>query len=222
MTETLGEWERPGTGPSPQGDDLARRDALRRDLERLYFEISRIESDLEDPGAQPEGFPSRVVIIYHLFTGLLVGFVGAAGSLLFHVVGSLFASQHPLEIIRVYLTFPFGAQALFIETGPLLAIGVVLYLVTGAGYGILFHSVLAGLFGRAPGVWRLIVAAALGLMVWLVNYYLLLSWLEPLITGGRSTLQMIPAWLAAATHLVYAWTVVLVENRGRLGLPIRG
>jgi len=222
MTETLGEWERPGAGPSPQGDDLARRDALRRDLERLYSEISRLETHLEDPGAQPEGFPSRVVIFYHLFAGLLVGFAGASGSLLFHLVGSLLVNQHPLEIVRVYLTFLFGVQALHFDTGPILALGVVFYLATGAVYGILFHGVLAGLFGRAPGVWRLIVASALGLMVWLVNYYLLMSWLEPLITGGHSILELIPAWLAAATHLVYAWTVVLVENRGRSGQRIGG
>jgi hypothetical protein len=221
MTETLGEWERPGAGHSPQGDDLARRDALRRDLERLYSEVSRIETALEDPGAQPEGFPSRVVIIYHLLAGLLVGFVGAAGSLLFHVVGSLLISQHPLEIVRVYLTFPFGEQALRLHTGPLLATGVVLYLATGAVYGILFHAVLAGLFGRAPGVWRLLVVSGLGMMVWLVNYYLLMSWIQPLVTGGRSILDLVPVWLAATTHLIYAWTVVLVENRGRFGLPIR-
>lgn len=222
MTETLGEWERPGALPSPQGDELARRDALRRDLERLYSEISRIESNLEDPGAQPEGFPSRVVLIYHLLAGMLVGFVGASGSLLFHVVGSLVVSQHPLELIRVYLTFPFGEQALRVDTGPLLAVGVLLYLATGAIYGILFHGVLTGLFARAPGVWRLVIASALGLLIWLVNYYLVLSWLEPLITGGHSVLGRIPVWLAAATHLVYAWTVVLIENCGRFGAPVRG
>jgi hypothetical protein len=48
-----------------------------------------------------------------------------------------------------------------------------------------------------------------------------MSWIQPLVTGGRSILDLVPVWLAATTHLIYAWTVVLVENRGRFGLPIR-
>jgi len=46
--------------------------------------------------------------------------------------------------------------------------------------------------------------------------------MQPLITGGRSIPDLVPAWLAAATHLVYAWTAVVVNNWGRFGMPIRG
>ena len=97
MTETLGDWEKPGAGPSRQARDLARRDSLHRELSRLYAEVARIEAELEgrDPlaawvGRRPASF---------VLAGLLVGFVGAATSLLFHIVGSLAAQGFPLQVV---------------------------------------------------------------------------------------------------------------------------
>jgi hypothetical protein len=40
-----------------------------------------------------------------------------------------------------------------------------------------------------------------------VNFYLLLSWLQPLLFGGRWIAQLIPWWVAMITHLVFGWTV---------------
>jgi hypothetical protein len=221
MTETLGEWEQPGPGVSLQSEDLTFRDSTRRELERLYAEVRRIEAALEDHGATPEGLPGRMILTYHALAGLLVGFVSAASSLLFNVVGSLLVREHPLQIIRVYLTFPFGTRAMDFETGPVVAAGILLYLLTGACLGILFHAMLAGFLGRAPTVWRFLGASALGLLVWVVNFYLILAWLQPIVTGTESILLSVPAWLGASTHLVYAWTAVLVENRARFGMPVR-
>lgn len=74
----------------------------------------------------------------------------------------------------------------------ILAIGCCLYLATGMLYGVLFQIVLTRftvgmlLFGR---FW---LASLLVLTVWLVNYYGILSWLQPLLFGGNWILDRIP------------------------------
>jgi hypothetical protein len=216
MTETYGDWERPGTNPGSRLDPVARRDALRRNLDRLYGEVSRIETELGLRKERAEIWGEKGSAPF-VVTGLTLGFVGAAASLLFHVIGSLALGRFPLHLIRVYLTFPLGDSALTLQTGIPLAAGTCLYLVVGAIYGILFHLVLIRWFADAPGLWRLLVVSALAIVIWLVNYYLILSWLQPLITGEASILSEVPFWLAAFTHLTFAWTILFVEGRDRSG-----
>lgn len=67
-------------------------------------------------------------------------------SLLFNVIGAPIAGKTPLELIRVYLTFPLGEKALELSNsgqggyavgdGMILAIGCCLYLATGMLLGI--------------------------------------------------------------------------------------
>jgi hypothetical protein len=58
--------------------------------------------------------------------------------------GSLFGpgvsngDLHALRLIQVYLTFPLGAAALQLNAGMTLALGCVLYRITGIIYGMLF------------------------------------------------------------------------------------
>jgi hypothetical protein len=217
MTETYGDWERPPGGP-PLEEDLARRDTMRRELERVYAEAARLETALRD-APEWDVDPGRVVFTYHVLSGLMIGFAGAAAGLLYSMLGSLLLSLHPLLMIRVYLTLPYGERALNLTTGPMLALGVIIYLVIGALYGIPFHVVLGGVLRNAPGVWRALIGAAMGLIVWLVNYYVILLWLQPTLSGGQPIAWLVPTWLAASTHLVFAWTMVLIEGRGRFNLP---
>jgi hypothetical protein len=190
------------------------RVARQRELERLYAEVRRLESELE-PGAGPEFPPRGYYTLFHVLAGMLLGFVGAASSLLFNVVGSLLVGQHPLQLIRVYLTFPLGEQALALDSGVALGIGTCLYLLTGSLYGIAFHVVLSRWFEDAPAGHRLAVASGLGLGIWIVNFYGVLSWLQPLLFGGDWIVRLVPFWVAALTHLVFAWTMLLIEQWGR-------
>ena len=59
------------------------------------------------------------------------------------------------------------------------------------------------------------VATALGLGVWIVNFHLILSWLQPVLLGGRWIVDEIPFWVAALTHLAFAWTIWVGEYWGR-------
>ncbi len=197
------------TGPSLDPE----RAAKQAELERLYAEARRIESELS-PGSAAPWPPPGYYTVFHVLAGILLGFVGAASSLLFNVVGSLLVGQHPLQLIRVYLTFPLGEDALRLDSGIALGIGTCLYLLTGSLYGVAFHVVMSRWFDRAPALTRFGVATAVGLGLWLVNFYGFLIWLQPLLFGGAWIVDLVPFWVAALTHLVFAWTMLLVEQWG--------
>jgi hypothetical protein len=157
---------------------------------------------------------------YYATTGFMLGGLAGCTSLLLNVVGSVVwpaitgQPQHPLRIIQVYLTFPMGAAALQVDNGVLLALGCVLYLGTGMLYGMLFQLTLSYFVPNAKITSRLIVCSAVGLAVWLINFYGVLSWLQPLLFGGNWIITLIPWWVAAVTHLVFAWTMALIYPLG--------
>jgi hypothetical protein len=190
------------------------REAKQRQLEQLQAQVRQIEAELEaeqDAGQWP---PRSYYTAYHALAGFVLGMFGAATSLLFNIVGSLLINQHPLQIIRVYLTFPLGESALQTQGGLLLAIGCCLYLATGMLLGILFQLVLTRYVPNASFVVRFGVVTALALAVWLVNFYGILSWLQPLLFGGAWIVQEIPWWVGALTHLVFGWTMLMVQPLG--------
>lgn len=67
---------------------------------------------------------------------------------------------------------------------------------------------------RATLLGRLGVASGVALLIWLVNYYGVISWLQPLRFGGSWILDAVPFWVAAFTHLVFGWTMALVYPWG--------
>ncbi len=152
----------------------------------------------------------------HAKSGAISGAIAGCTSLLTNVIGSVLwfsingHEQHPLRIIQVYLTFPLGESALQLNTGLLLAGGCLLYLITGIIYGVLFEIVLSYLLPHANSLARLIACTVLALCVWAINFYAVLSWLQPLLLGGRWIIDLIPWWVAAATHLVFGWTIALL------------
>jgi hypothetical protein len=105
------------------------------------------------------------------------------------------------------LTFPFGESALQLYNGTLLALGCVVFLVTGMLYGVLFTLAISYILPRADLTLRLVACSVLSLVVWVVNFYMLLFWLQPLLFGGRWIAELIPWWVAMITHLVFGWTV---------------
>ena len=49
-----------------------------------------------------------------------------------------------------------------------------------------------------------------GISLWLINFYGILSWLQPLLHGTSLIVTEIPVPVAALTHLSYGLTVALV------------
>jgi hypothetical protein len=123
-------------------------------------------------------------------------------------------AQHPLRLIQVYLTFPLGETALRLDGGLTLAAGCVLYLFTGALYGIFFELLLSSYLPRAGVGARVVICSMLGIGVWLVNFYAILIWLQPLMLGGQWVVELVPWWIAAATHVVFGITIAALYPVG--------
>lgn len=188
-----------------------------QEMAELRERLSRLEQAVHVP--PPHWQATDYYAAYHATTGFFLGMVGALASLLFNIVGSLVAEKHPLRLIQVYLTFPLGDKALSeqFNTGVALAVGCCLYLATGMLLGIPFQMAFARYMPRSPLMPRLALATAIGIAIWLINFYGILSWLQPLLFGGNWIVdpKLLPPWVAAATHLVFAWTMAIIYPWGR-------
>jgi len=200
---------------------------LRNELEQLRNREREIElllhAEQASQGWKPQGFYGT----YYALTGSLLGLIAAMASLLFNVIGSVIAGKaSALELIRVYLTFPLGEKALAlsqggqtigsISDGMILAVGCCLYLFTGMLLGVPIYMALARFTPHANTVVRLLFGAVLGLIVWAINFYGILAWLQPLLFGKAfiTSGEYLPPWVAAATHAVFGITVAAMYPLG--------
>jgi hypothetical protein len=196
---------------------MATIDDKRRELAELSSRARQLEAELataEDlKPFQPKGYYAA----YYATTGFMLGMFAAMSSLLFNIVGSALVGQYPLQLIRVYLTFPLGDQALELDSGLALAIGCCLYLATGMLLGIPMYLALTrwtagGSFGK-----RIMVASLVSILIWVFMYYGILSWLQPAVvkmSPQNYIVHRVPPWVALLTHLVFGWTMVLLYPLG--------
>lgn len=201
-------------------DEESRDRLIRQHLE----EIRKLQTDSVSPSHSRQATwpPSGYYLLWHVVVGMMLGLMAALISLLANVVAAPLFGKHALELIRVYLTFPMGERALHADDAVILFTGCLLYLCTGALYGIVFHLVMSSLFSRASVVKRLVVATLIGLVLWVVNYYLILSWLQPLLLGDNWIVRLVPLWVAVLTHLAFAWSMLVGEHWGRFEPPGAG
>ena len=189
-------------------------ESKQEELQQLRRRVQDLERELQPhEGAEwpPRGFYGA----YAVLTGFVLGGVAAMTSLLFNVIGALCSGMHPLHLIRVYLTFPLGAQAEHLESGLALAVGCCLYVLTGMVLGIPFQLVLSRWFDSAGFIVRFAVVSTMAIALWLVNFYGVLSWLQDELFGGSWIVQDIPWWVAALTHLVFGWSMLALQPFGR-------
>lgn len=197
------------------------KDALMQEIEATRARLRELEAQLERlPGPV---VPRPVVYTtYDVLAGCALGMFGALSSLLFNVVGATLVGKPPLYLITVYLTFPLGDQVLDPQVlSPdkgiarlVLAVGCCLYLFTGMALGVPIHLALKRWFGQSSAAVRFVAISGLSLTVWIVNFYVLLSWLQPAIVGVNTIVREVPWWVAAATHLVFGWTIWLAQPFG--------
>jgi hypothetical protein len=190
------------------------RNATQQQIEQLRSRLAELEGELAAMPPAAPWRPSGYYTGYYATAGFVLGMLAAISSLLFNVVGATLVGRHPLELIRVYLTFPLGEEALRLQGGLVLAIGCCLYIATGMLLGVPIHLALTRWTAQATFIRRLLIASGLMLAVWILNYYCVLSWLQPLLFGGNWIISQIPWWVGALTHLVYGWTMVLVYPLG--------
>jgi hypothetical protein len=200
------------------GETIADRAAQ---VARLQDEAARLQAeiDAEQFGRIAGEWARRgYYLTYYATAGFFLGMMAALVSLMFNIIGASVAGKDPLQIIRVYLTFGMGDKALdpAFENGLALAMGCVLYIATGMLLGIIFHVVLSRYAAQSGLLGRLMLASVVALAIWLVNFYLLISWIQPLLFGGNWIVdnRHLPWWVALATHLVFGWTMALIYPWG--------
>ncbi len=90
---------------------------LRSQVQQLQGELNHVAEELRWP-------PSRLSWTEHAIYGAALGACGAAVALLANVLLAPLAGTHPLELIRAYLTFPLGSEALALtEAAPHVVVG---------------------------------------------------------------------------------------------------
>lgn len=203
------------------------REAKLRELENLKSRVKDLEADLaREAGTIQHWQATSYYTGYYATTGFFLGMIAALVSLAFNAVGSLVWTritgevQHPLRLIQVYLTFPMGEAALAIDDWLTLAIGCCLYVGTGMLYGVVFQLALTYFAADRSTGFRFVLASGLSLIIWVVNFYGVLSWLQPLLMGDDWIVRLVPPWVAGLTHLVFGWTMVLIYPLG-LYVPYR-
>ena len=194
-----------------------------QELAELRARTRQLESEIAAEELALRQQVSRDYPAYLATGGFLLGIFGAMASLIFNVIGSLVAGKPPLELIRVYLSFPlggaglsayrrWGAHAYAVSDSLIIALGCCLYLGTGMLLGVPVTLALRTFAPRRSMVTRLVVGGLAALVIWGVNFYGILWWLQPLLFGGRWIVDgsRLPWWVAAATHVVFGWTIALL------------
>jgi hypothetical protein len=204
--------------------------AKQQELERLRARVTELEAEIAREQAEAGWQAIGYYTAYYATAGFVLGIFGAFASLLFNFIGAPVAGKKPLELIRVYLTFPLGEQALKLANPGqnsvyavgdevILAIGCCLYLATGMLLGIPVYLALSRFAARGGLAMRLLVASVVSLAIWAINFYGVLLWLQPWLIGGVpgnwiTNRDYLPWWVAAATHLVFGWTIAVLYPLG--------
>ena len=188
-------------------------------IERHRAAISELEAQLAPEPATAGWPPSGFYLTFYVVAGTIIGILGSLTSFLFNVAGSLLVNQDPLYILRVYGTVFLGAKALTTEDLNFFMLVAIVHFSVGAIAGAVYH-VLVNLFVPDRPLTQIGLGALYGLLMWIVNFYFVLTWLQPRLVGAPYVLQLMPAWVAAATHLVYGLTLGVLQPLGRF-VPYR-
>jgi hypothetical protein len=192
------------------------REEILHDIEQHHQAIAQLEEELTRVPVAPASWPPPgFYATFYLIAGLMLGTMGALNSFLFNVVGSFLVHQDPMYILRVLGTFFTGQQALTTDDMTFLMLVMLTHLSVGAIAGALFHLGLNLFWPNLSSPRLLFVSAGFGLALWLVSFYGVISWLQPRLVGEAFILQLMPAWVAALTHLVYGLTLGVLQPMGK-------
>ncbi|MBI4602733.1 MAG: hypothetical protein HY721_12320 [Planctomycetes bacterium] len=191
-------------------EELRKRvEAERRVLEELEAKLRRTERAEWDRIWFPQGFYTA----YYVLSGMVLGVIASWLTLILNVAGAPLLGEEPLKLLRVYSTMLGGARTIE-SAGPvilLFALGV--HTLTGAVCGAPIHVVYSRFFMGQGLLKRLFTGLWLGAVMWLVNFYGVISWLQPLLLGEETSyiVQNVPVWVAALTHVAFTEIVLLLQ-----------
>ncbi len=194
------------------------RDEVLNEIARHRAAIGDLEARLSEP-ATPSWPPVGFYLTFYIVAGATIGILGSVTSFLFNVMGSLLVKQDPLLFLRVYGTVFLGAKALTTDDLNFFMLVAVVHFSVGASAGAVFHVLVNRFVPDRAGL-QIVLGALYGLLMWVVNFYVVLAWLQPRAVGEAYVLQLMPAWIAALTHIVYGLTLGLLQPLGRF-VPYR-
>ena len=55
------------------------------------------------------------------------------------------------------------------------------------------------------------MGVGLGVVMWRINVYAILTWLQPIVSGGTWIIEEIPWWVALLTHVSFTLTMLVLQ-----------
>ena len=169
------------------------------------------------PGPRPPGKEEAAPkiheewsLVYLGTVGALAGFLGSVTSLVANVLGAWALGIERLMLLRVYATIFEGSDALQLENTSFVAVVLLIHIIVGAMFGVVFVTLTSHLPQSRQLAHYAAAGLGFGLLLWIGNFYLVLSWLQPLISGDAYIVENIPWWVAALTHSCYGLTLAAV------------
>jgi hypothetical protein len=201
------------------------REQILRQIEQQRATLLELESRLLESAERPEppvaaGWPPKgFYLTYYVVAGLLIGILGSLTSFICNVLGSLVLKQDPLLFLRVYGTVFLGEKALVTDDLNFFMLVAVVHFSVGAAAGALFH-VLVNFYAPERATLHVVLGVLYGILMWIVNFYIAIPWLQRDLFGQAYVLQLMPWWVAALTHVVYGLTLGVLQPLGRF-VPYR-
>jgi hypothetical protein len=195
-----------------------KREEILEEIERHRSAIVTLEAQLQVPATAswpPVGF----YLTFYVVAGMILGILGSVTSFAFHVVGSLLVNQDPLLFLRVYGTFFLGAAALTTDDLNFFMLVAIVHFSVGASAGAVFQ-VFIGRYGPTRWSAQILLGGLYGLLMWVVNFFFVISWLQPMLVGKAYVLELMPIWVGACTHVIYGLTLGVLQPIGRF-VPYR-
>jgi len=148
--------------------------------------------------------------LYFATVGAFAGFLGSMAILGAEVIAARLMGFAPFMVLRFYATLHDGASALLMTNRNFLLDAIPMHLAFGSAIGAVFVLMVSKRNVQKFAAY-LAAGVGFGLCVWFLNFYLLLSWIQPLFNGKALIVESIPWWVAATTHVVYGLTIALVS-----------
>lgn len=183
------------------------------EIERHRASLARLEGELRDEPIARSWPPTGFYLTYYVVAGATIGILASLTSFACHVIGALLTRRDPLLFLRVYGTVFLGPKALVTEDLNFFMLVAIVHFSVGAIAGAVFLIFTTRYLSERQAT-LLAFGALYGLLMWGVNFYLIAR-VQPLIWGQSYVLELMPAWVAAGTHVVYGVTLGLLQPLGR-------
>jgi len=186
-------------------------------IQTLEGRLAELANREERPSTAPRDTawpPKGFYLTFYVVAGLLLGILGSLVSFLFNVAGSMLLRQDPLQFLRVYGTFFLGQQALTTEDLNFFMLVAIVHFSVGAVAGAVFHVLVNYFLPDRAGL-QIALGALYGLLMWFVNFYVVIAWVQPRLWGQAYVLELMPTWVALLTHVIYGITLGALQPLGR-------